>query len=314
MEKAAPRAPAPDAQQSQAERYREAGARLQSFRNWPYARSHFPLCTPDRLAGCGFYHDPDAEFEDRVSCAFCHLSLGGWDRSHDPVKEHQKISPRCPFLVQFGLPTSFVTAEAAKTELVGATWIVENHVDDEVQVRADGAHQDAVVRSCCSRNARMVCVVQGPVGNVTIEECAKMRLSILGSVQSVTIKMCEEVEITVQEGKPPPMFVIDKTNGCRLELNPGAVGGNIITMRSCAILIVHSLGVTVVKPPVAPGAKVPEEYVITSFVDGNFVQKDVDQAEALQACAGQGGGYTATSTAGKIVKSGAYVYEDPASH
>jgi len=266
-----------------------------------------PLCTPERLSGCGFYHDPDAEFEDRVSCAFCHLSLGGWDRNHDPVKEHQKISPRCPFLVQFGMPASFVQMAAARTELVGSCWMVENHVDDEVQVRVDGEHQDVKITACCSRNSRMIVLVQGPVGHVTVEECARMRVTVLGLVKAVTIKNCEEVEVTVQEGRPPPQFIIDKTNGCRLELSPGAVGGHIIALQSSAVLLVHSMGVTVIKPPVAPGMKVANDAILTKFEDGVFISSPMTAAELEQLKESTEG---VTGGGGKLVTKPSYVMDD----
>lgn len=49
-----------------------------------------------QLSSAGFYYSPNEDEEDCVTCIYCQCSLGGWEKSDDPVEEHQKRRPECP--------------------------------------------------------------------------------------------------------------------------------------------------------------------------------------------------------------------------
>ncbi|KAL1782848.1 neuronal apoptosis inhibitory 5 [Sigmodon hispidus] len=73
-------------------RYREEGARLESFENWPfYAHG----TSPRGLSAAGFVFTGD---RDTVQCFSCGGCLGNWEEGDDPWKEHAKWFPRCKFL------------------------------------------------------------------------------------------------------------------------------------------------------------------------------------------------------------------------
>lgn len=67
--------------------------RLNSFKNdWP---SDTPV-TPEGLAAAGFYW---LGVGDCVRCAFCLGTLKQWEAGDDPLVEHERLFPRCPFIV-----------------------------------------------------------------------------------------------------------------------------------------------------------------------------------------------------------------------
>lgn len=65
-------------------------ARLKTFSNWPVV-----FLDPESLAKNGFYY---LGRNDEVRCAFCKLELMRWVENDDPVKDHQRWAPQCPFL------------------------------------------------------------------------------------------------------------------------------------------------------------------------------------------------------------------------
>ena len=65
--------------------------RLESFKDWPmsaYAR-------PENLAKTGLYY---FNIADHVRCAFCCVTLAGWQPNHDPAEVHLASSEKCAFL------------------------------------------------------------------------------------------------------------------------------------------------------------------------------------------------------------------------
>ena len=51
---------------------------------------------PNDLAATGMYY---VGVRDVVRCAFCGGSLKQWDAGDDPIDEHRKFFPACPFLL-----------------------------------------------------------------------------------------------------------------------------------------------------------------------------------------------------------------------
>lgn len=66
-------------------------ARFETFSDWP-----LDFLPPRRLAQAGFYYFHDG---DRVRCAFCRGVVHGWERGDDPLREHARHYPCCPFLL-----------------------------------------------------------------------------------------------------------------------------------------------------------------------------------------------------------------------
>ena len=65
--------------------------RLKTFKNWPLKY----ICEKE-LAKNGFFYIGDG---DRVLCNFCKIGLEQWETTDIVEQEHQKWSPKCPFLL-----------------------------------------------------------------------------------------------------------------------------------------------------------------------------------------------------------------------
>ncbi|XP_071443953.1 death-associated inhibitor of apoptosis 2-like [Hetaerina americana] len=100
--------------------YRKEEVRLASFcredgKRWPVPDK----VSPSALAKAGFYWNPssvsrpDADISDRVTCAFCNGSLGGWESGDDPQSEHHRCLIGCPFVV--GAPVGNVPLSSPTT-------------------------------------------------------------------------------------------------------------------------------------------------------------------------------------------------------
>ncbi|ETI25414.1 hypothetical protein G647_02187 [Cladophialophora carrionii CBS 160.54] len=75
-----------------------ADARRATFAaGWPHESKRAWKCKIERMVEAGWHFAPVAEGEDYVSCAYCKLSLDGWEPKDDPFEEHYKRSPDCVF-------------------------------------------------------------------------------------------------------------------------------------------------------------------------------------------------------------------------
>lgn len=70
---------------------------------------------PLALAKAGFFY---VGVDDQVQCAFCRGMVKGWEVDDDPVREHQRLFPPCPFVL--GLPVGNVPlGERSVTSCIG---------------------------------------------------------------------------------------------------------------------------------------------------------------------------------------------------
>ncbi|KIW24101.1 uncharacterized protein PV07_09835 [Cladophialophora immunda] len=75
-----------------------ADARRATFAvGWPHESKRGWRCKVEKMVEAGWHFAPIPESEDYVSCAFCKLSLDGWEPKDDPFDEHYRRSPGCPF-------------------------------------------------------------------------------------------------------------------------------------------------------------------------------------------------------------------------
>ncbi|SPO28815.1 uncharacterized protein UTRI_05128_B [Ustilago trichophora] len=73
-------------------------ARKETFDSeWPYDGKKGWKPTSKKLAEAGFLFTPTEEEPDNVKCIYCSKALGGWEKSDDPVHEHQRRHPECAF-------------------------------------------------------------------------------------------------------------------------------------------------------------------------------------------------------------------------
>lgn len=64
---------------------------------WPYTGRRGWRPTSNKVAEAGFHFTPTEEEEDGCACIYCGVELSGWERTDDPVHEHQRRRPNCPF-------------------------------------------------------------------------------------------------------------------------------------------------------------------------------------------------------------------------
>ncbi|MCJ1380934.1 hypothetical protein MMC17_004043 [Xylographa soralifera] len=64
---------------------------------WPHKNKRGWTCKVQKMIEAGWYHCPTAESDDFVKCAYCNLSLDGWEPKDKPFEEHQRRSPDCAF-------------------------------------------------------------------------------------------------------------------------------------------------------------------------------------------------------------------------
>ncbi|KIX99751.1 uncharacterized protein Z520_04387 [Fonsecaea multimorphosa CBS 102226] len=75
-----------------------ADARRATFAvGWPHESKRGWRCKIEKMVEAGWHLALLPESEDYVSCAFCKLSLDGWEPKDDPFDEHYRRSPACPF-------------------------------------------------------------------------------------------------------------------------------------------------------------------------------------------------------------------------
>ena len=64
--------------------------RLRTYFDWPVT-----FIEPKKLAAAGFYY---LRKPDLVRCMFCGLEVGKWEVRDDPMRDHMRWMPNCPFL------------------------------------------------------------------------------------------------------------------------------------------------------------------------------------------------------------------------
>jgi len=83
--------------------YHLESARLESFQDWPLDRPGGA-----ELARAGFHY---TTFSDKVKCNFCGIVLGKWREFDNPLEEHKRWSPNCPFVENPGLTNNVSTLQ-----------------------------------------------------------------------------------------------------------------------------------------------------------------------------------------------------------
>lgn len=77
-------------------------AREDTFSDWwPHEKKRGWVGKIKKMAAAGFYYTPTDESDDMVTCAYCGLGLDGWESKDNPLVEHEKRIPQCPFFVGF---------------------------------------------------------------------------------------------------------------------------------------------------------------------------------------------------------------------
>ena len=68
-------------------------ARMLTYARWPLQMRQ----RPRELTQAGFYYTGN---HDAVTCYCCGLQVYRWKKNDDPVMEHYRLSPRCPYVIK----------------------------------------------------------------------------------------------------------------------------------------------------------------------------------------------------------------------
>jgi hypothetical protein len=89
------------------------------------------------MANAGFIYAPVEDSNDNVQCPYCETALDGWEMQDDPVHEHQRRRPNCPFFaIRASAPTKASAAKASKSKRKAVNYTIEDNFSamDEVRV------------------------------------------------------------------------------------------------------------------------------------------------------------------------------------
>ncbi|KAI0432800.1 hypothetical protein F5Y09DRAFT_300933 [Xylaria sp. FL1042] len=78
---------------------------------WPHDGKRGWKCKTKQLVDAGWKYTPTMDSDDMATCAYCQLALDGWEPKDNPMDEHYRRSPECPF---FTLINQYKSAAPAK--------------------------------------------------------------------------------------------------------------------------------------------------------------------------------------------------------
>ncbi|KAI2602238.1 hypothetical protein GGR54DRAFT_531842 [Hypoxylon sp. NC1633] len=64
---------------------------------WPHEGKRGWKCKTKQLAEAGWMYTPTLDSDDMATCPECELALDGWEPKDNPMDEHHRRSPDCPF-------------------------------------------------------------------------------------------------------------------------------------------------------------------------------------------------------------------------
>ncbi|BCR86563.1 uncharacterized protein ACHE_30550A [Aspergillus chevalieri] len=92
-----------------------SGARSATFGlYWPHDGKKGWICQSEKMVAGGWYFCANEESNDLASCAYCKLSLDGWEPKDDPYEEHYRRSSDCSFFVFAQNPNKKTKASRSK--------------------------------------------------------------------------------------------------------------------------------------------------------------------------------------------------------
>ncbi|PWN40331.1 BIR-domain-containing protein [Ceraceosorus guamensis] len=115
---------------------------------WPHDGKRGWKPTSAKLAKAGFHFTPAPDEEDeadRATCIYCDRALGGWEKADDPIEEHRRREPECPYFTATLLPVDTsevdVATESASRRKVAASKKTtrSDQVEEDVIANVDTA-------------------------------------------------------------------------------------------------------------------------------------------------------------------------------
>ena len=116
---------------------RSGALRYATFQGWPHS-----FLSPRILSDAGFFYRGTA---DQTQCAFCCITISQWEPNDDPMTEHRKYAPNCPFVL--GLPVGNIPLPGS----AGSNSATVNESD--AQVRPAPPASTSVLSSAVSQSS-----------------------------------------------------------------------------------------------------------------------------------------------------------------
>ena len=116
--------------------FRSEAARLASFNQWKES-----FIRPADLAKAGFF---SFNGQDSCKCAFCILIVGDWVEGDEPMNEHARLMPNCPFILGGDVGNVPLDEPSASPE----SGNVEDHLETSLNVSSN-------LRICTECNQRV---------------------------------------------------------------------------------------------------------------------------------------------------------------
>ncbi|EKX38228.1 hypothetical protein GUITHDRAFT_115571 [Guillardia theta CCMP2712] len=257
---------------------RRLDGRIKTFKLWPH--KHYRQLKVRDLAQAGFFFSPSTQYQDRVTCAYCGLELGGWEDADIALSSHREANASCPFLTGAIVdapspddsykPISF-NRVPANLELRASCWHVEGFVDNpRVRVDNSSPSNDVVVKSCEGLSSMTTVSVRGTVRSVTVEDCLNVRILIEQVSLGVSVNNCRNLELVV--GESVRRISVDKCAKCEVTLCAELMDAEIISKASAGVVVL-AVPLAGLQRPIlpndlinAPNKKriiIPEKFVTT---------------------------------------------------
>ncbi|KAI0469569.1 hypothetical protein F4859DRAFT_135582 [Xylaria cf. heliscus] len=75
-------------------------ARKETFGDrWPHEDKRGWKCKTKQLVDAGWKYTPTMDSDDMATCTYCQLALHGWEPKDNPMDEHYRRRPECPFFI-----------------------------------------------------------------------------------------------------------------------------------------------------------------------------------------------------------------------
>ncbi|PWW74555.1 hypothetical protein C7212DRAFT_353260 [Tuber magnatum] len=114
-------------------------ARIMTFGKkwWPHEEKRGWLPKIETMAGAGWHYAPAKDSKDNASCAYCELTLDGWEMNDDPLEEHRRRSQECPFFTWKPAPKR-ATKRASRASIQSLVSSIGDGEDEPVRKTARG--------------------------------------------------------------------------------------------------------------------------------------------------------------------------------
>ncbi|PUU83758.1 hypothetical protein B9Z19DRAFT_1071591 [Tuber borchii] len=116
-----------------------AEARIMTFGKkwWPHEDKRGWLPKIETMAGAGWHYAPVKDSKDNASCAYCELTLDGWEMNDDPLEEHRRRSQDCLFFTWKPAPKR-ATKRASRASIQSLASSIGDGEDEPVRIIARG--------------------------------------------------------------------------------------------------------------------------------------------------------------------------------